>query len=77
MTQALADAHDAIELRPGYSGRGMFGASTFAVVYPNQGVLMEAVAHAALDANRAVAGAFAEEVRGLRFDNMGLDYVAY
>lgn len=65
-----------IRARPNYSGRGMAGKETAAVVVENLSTLLVAVAlahnHLDTDDNGVV-----EEVQGLRMDNMGHDIVVY
>ncbi len=63
VTRAADDGTD-LDLRTDYSGRGMYGETTAAVVGARGDI-----SH--------YAEACGIDVRGLEWDNMGLDYVAY
>lgn len=68
-----------IELRSNYSGRGMFGKTTSALVVPDAGTLAAAVGLAVAEA--IVTGqdhlAIIEAVKAVRTDNMGHDLIVY
>lgn len=88
--EAIKRAADSIgeecDLRPDYCGRGMYDKTTHAVVLSGVGRLCQLVALAAIDISKRPAIAdtdltgeeFAEDLAGLRADNMGRsDYVYY
>lgn len=85
--QAIIEAAETnsfeMELREGYSGRGMFGKTTVGIVYKNLGDLLTATAEAAVELYRKD-----QEDNGSRFDkfivdipdntdSMGLDSIIY
>jgi hypothetical protein len=67
--QAIVQAAESndlqVSLYPSYSGRGMFGKTTAAVVGSR------------VDITEAIFYASKEELPSLQWDNMGLDMVAY
>lgn len=83
MTQELAEdlkeAADGLgveaEVYANYSGRGMFGAKTYGLVVPSLIELAAIAAEAAADNPRAHE--LAEQLRGLRWDNMARDFIVY
>jgi len=67
-----------VDVRESYSGRGMYGMSTAAVV-GRQGEILQSIALAAADLavkDYDSAMEFVEDM-GLRFDGMGHDIVVY
>lgn len=91
MRQELAEllSEDIGEIRDDYSGRGMFGKSTHAVVYDSRGDFESALINAAFDvgAGRATQVARARgnddvegilgELKNLGTDSMGMGIVVY
>jgi hypothetical protein len=76
------------DLREDYSGRGMYGSKTAAVVFDDNSGLLAAVAYAAGRMAEDAANAneddetedyekFVEELQSLRWDNMGRGIVVY
>ncbi len=65
--EALAE-HEDVRIMYNYSGRGMFGEETAAVVAEDFDTLLEA----AEDVNLKIS-----DIRGIRSDNMGLEKVFY
>lgn len=57
-----------MEVSEGYSGRGMFGEETAAVIYDDESGFLEAVQMAAQDVG---------VIEGMRFDDLGKGRVAY
>ena len=67
-----------VEIRDGYSGRGMFGRKTTAIIFDELADLLVPVAQAARDIpDEAEAEAFLLDVANLRFDNLGRSQIAY
>ncbi len=62
-----------VRLHKEYSGRGMYGKTTFALVIPGAGTL--AALAAATHVKRADRPALAEELRRLSHDSMGRDSI--
>jgi hypothetical protein len=63
------------EFRPDYSGRGMMGKTTAAVIFGCINDFVEAVAYAAISSDDH--DALIEDVRKFRTDNIGSDVVFY
>jgi hypothetical protein len=70
-----------VEARQNYSGRGMFGATTCALVVPNRGILTAVAARAAAELAYAgrddIVNDLIEDLTQLRWDSMGQDAVCY
>lgn len=77
-----------MRLREGYSGRGMFGKTTTGIIYDSQSDLHVCIAavgvrlgsEEAADPNVDLpvsADMFVEDMRALRFDNMGRSSIVY
>jgi hypothetical protein len=68
-----------VRLEADYSGRGMFGTKTTAIVYGCISDLVQAVACAAASDNLPAGGVenFAFELRGLREDSLGRKTILY
>lgn len=83
MRQALATllAEDMGEIRDDYSGRGMYGDNTFAVVFDCQSDFQNALVFAAYAIGRDDSPDSAEDdlqaLSSLRLDSMGLGIVVY
>lgn len=73
--QNLDEGH-AVYACEDYSGRGMYGKTTSAVVFPDQRTLLLLVAHAIL-ADPENAPGIVEDIGSLRFDDFGRDSIAY
>ena len=67
IAEALAEYGD-VRIMYNYSGRGMFGEETAAVVAEDFDTLLEAAEEADLEVS---------DIRGIRSDNMGLEKVFY
>lgn len=68
------------EKRDDYSGRGMYGESTFAVCYDDTGDFESALLNAAFDLGKNGDGDVEEvlhEMKNLRKDSMGMGIVVY
>ena len=71
------------DLRPMYSGRGMYGDSTYAVVFDNEKDFKDAMVDIAfqlgIGSERGFEGEdeIADELKRLRIDNLGLSIVVY
>jgi hypothetical protein len=74
--EALVANGNDLEVRPGYSGRGMFGETTFGVVGSKREI-EEAILETAYFAGQTGEEAVMEDLTRLRWDNMGLDFIAY
>jgi hypothetical protein len=87
LVEAAQDQNINATLRRDYSGRGMFGKTTHAVELPRLDQLAAVAACAAVDLVRRIDESdapegftmrdFVEDLRRLRTDNMGLDYIVY
>lgn len=71
-----------IRVEDDYSGRGMYGKTTHAVVYSSLGDLLACCADAAMTAtaegeHEEVVAAFIRDLKQIRTDNMGRDMIAY
>lgn len=83
--QRLVDAADdlgfEIRIREEYSGRGMFGGSTTAVVAESSWQVIQAAAHAVAfrnpESEADLIEEFVEDLRELRRDSLGHDEVWY
>lgn len=64
-------------IRSDYSGRGMYGKTTYAIVTNNMGNFVAAVASAAVEMVPELQAGFVEDMQNLRLDNMGLGMIAY
>jgi hypothetical protein len=69
------DRDERVTLQKAYSGRGMFGKTTFAVCVPSASYL--AMLGAAAYVKRAEREEFARELGKLREDSLGLGIVIY
>lgn len=65
-----------LNVRNDYSGRGMYGSETWAVVGSYR-ELFEAIAETMAYGNEEDREALAEALPDLRIDNMALDYIFY
>jgi hypothetical protein len=66
-----------IEVDKDYSGRGMFGDTTYAVTVSGVASLATLIAVAVRSMNSASHEDFVEDMQNLRSDNMGRDLVYY
>jgi hypothetical protein len=66
-----------IEVDKDYSGRGMFGDTTYAVTVSGVASLATLIAVAGRSMNSASHEDFVEDMQNLRSDNMGRDLVYY
>ena len=66
-----------IEVDNDYSGRGMFGDTTYAVTVSGVASLATLIAVAGRSMNSASHEDFVEDMQNLRSDNMGRDLVYY
>ena len=73
--QTLDEGHG-VHACDDYSGRGMYGKTTAAVVYPDQKTLLVLVAHAVL-ADPENAPGLIQDLDSLRFDDFGRASIAY
>lgn len=69
------DRDERVTVQKAYSGRGMFGKTTFALVVPDVGYV--AMMAAAARMKRSEREGFALEMKNLRTDSMGLGIVVY
>jgi hypothetical protein len=69
------DRDERVGIQKDYSGRGMFGRTTFAITIPNVGFL--AMLAAAARVKRAERDEFAQEMGRLAQDSMGMGIVVY
>jgi hypothetical protein len=74
---AFDNGVEGVKVRDGYSGRGKFGDTTAAVEFAGWNDLLVAVAGAARAADDDGADDLLDELRRLRFDQMGRGMVAY
>lgn len=83
IANALEEEGTRVSIREDYSGRGMYGKTTFGVVAPDWAVLIRAVATAAVSIaenntdDSPDPHDFAREMGKLRWDNMGYDIIVY
>jgi hypothetical protein len=87
LVEAAHDENINATLRKDYSGRGMYGKTTHAVELPRLDQLAAIAAVAAAEMVREQDGKivppeytlrdFVDDLRRLRSDNMGLDYIVY
>ena len=68
-----------LDLRDSYSGRGMYGKTTFAIVADSHGKLFGAIAYAAseMEPGSDEASDFCDDCRGFRIDSLGRGIVVY
>lgn len=80
VAKAIVDAGEGsyagVELREDYSGRGMYGKTTCAVIYEDEGAFLQCVAAAAIQVSEAdqdgcSVDEFIEALGNLHRDNMG------
>ena len=66
-----------IEVDKDYSGRGMYGDTTYAVTVSGVASLASLIAVAGRSVDSASHEDFVEDMQNLRSDNMGREYVYY
>ncbi len=75
--ELIAATNPEIELRTEYSGRGMYGETTAAVVFPDVSDLFRAIAEVASEMNTQEAEQFAQAMGKIKTDGMGRSQLAY
>jgi hypothetical protein len=82
MTQKAAETlhrlgYEEGEIRPDYSGRGMFGKTTHGVVYDSMADFYTALAYVTAEGNEEEREAVAGALENLNTDNMGFGVIVY
>lgn len=72
----IAEQSVEVEIRPGYSGRGMYGETTFAVT-GDAGDVQDAILYAAYAAGQRDNEGIMDDLKRLRRDQLGMGIVVY